>query len=228
MILPVLFSVFGCGANPETSEHKVADLTQQKIVAENPGNELIGKVVGVTDGDTIEILDESNETHKIRLTHIDAPERGQDFGTQAKKFLSDQVFGKSVRVDVSSEKDRYGRVLGEVWIGDVSANQTIVLSGFAWHYKKYSTDDVFANAETAAKNQKLGLWAHANPIAPWDFRKGVRPSYNNDSVADQKSTGYWLSTNSGVRHNKSCRWFEKSKGRPCSPTEGKPCKLCGG
>ena len=43
-----------------------------------------------------------------------------------------------------------------------------------------------------------------------------------------KDTGYWLSINSKVRHNKRCRNYRKVKGRPCGPNEGRPCKMCGG
>jgi hypothetical protein len=39
---------------------------------------------------------------------------------------------------------------------------------------------------------------------------------------------HWLTNSSKIRHNKSCRYFKKSKGRLCSPTEGKSCKKCGG
>lgn len=39
---------------------------------------------------------------------------------------------------------------------------------------------------------------------------------------------YWLSTSSGTRHNQNCRFYRNTVGRPCEPTEGKPCKVCGG
>lgn len=80
-----------------------------------PAFQLIGKVVGVSDGDTITVLDESNKSTKVRLEGIDAPESGQDFGTQAKKALSDKVFGKDTQVEWR-EKDKYGRTLGHVFI----------------------------------------------------------------------------------------------------------------
>ena len=43
-----------------------------------------------------------------------------------------------------------------------------------------------------------------------------------------EETGYWLSTNSKVRHNKRCRNYRKVKGRPCGPNDGRPCRTCGG
>lgn len=67
----------------------------------------------MSDGDTITVLDDSKQQHKVRLEGIDAPESAQAFGTQAKKSLSDLVFGRTVTV-ANSKTDRYGRVLGKV------------------------------------------------------------------------------------------------------------------
>jgi endonuclease YncB( thermonuclease family) len=80
------------------------------ILAADPPMPFTGKVVKVTDGDTVHVLLDS-ETHKIRLLHIDAPESGQAFGTKAKQALSEMVFGKEVKV-VRKSRDRYGRILG--------------------------------------------------------------------------------------------------------------------
>jgi micrococcal nuclease len=80
-------------------------------VADDPPMPFMGKVVKVTDGDTIHVLLD-RETHKIRLLHMDAPESKQAFGTKAKQALSDKVFGKEVKV-VWKARDRYKRILGE-------------------------------------------------------------------------------------------------------------------
>ena len=61
--------------------------------------DIAGKVVAVTDGDTIKVLDSANTQHKVRLTGIDAPERGQPLGTASTKDLARMVVGKHVRVD---------------------------------------------------------------------------------------------------------------------------------
>jgi len=96
----------------------------------NDANQLAGKVVGVTDGDTITVLDGANTQYKIRLAGIDAPERGQVFGTKSKQALSDKVFGKQVRVDWT-EHDRYQRIIGEVYVGDRWINLELVQEGWA-------------------------------------------------------------------------------------------------
>ena len=83
---------------------------------------ITGKVIGVSDGDTITVLDEQKRQHKIRLDGIDAPESNQDYGSRAKQSLSDLVFGKTVTV-TSAKRDRYGRIVGQVLCDGKSANQ---------------------------------------------------------------------------------------------------------
>jgi len=76
---------------------------------------LQGHVVGISDGDTITLLDDSNIQHKIRLSGIDAPEKKQPFGQASKQSLSDLVYNKAVKVDWT-KKDRYGRIVGKVLV----------------------------------------------------------------------------------------------------------------
>ena len=73
-----------------------------------------GKVVGITDGDTLTLLVDRTQ-HKIRLAQIDTPERAQPWGTRARQALSDKVFRKDVTVRVS-DTDRYGRLIGKIWL----------------------------------------------------------------------------------------------------------------
>ena len=74
------------------------------------GNVLRGKVVRVADGDTVTILVDETQ-HRIRLDGIDCPELKQAFGRKAKDFVSDLVFGETVKV-VYEDTDFYGRILG--------------------------------------------------------------------------------------------------------------------
>ena len=96
-----------------------------------------GKVVGVTDGDTITVL-VGTEQKKIRLAEIDAPEKSQAFGNLSKMMLSEKVFGKEVRVTVSN-KDRYNRYVGKVTCNGRNVNEEMVKEGYAWHYKQYES-----------------------------------------------------------------------------------------
>lgn len=129
-----------------------------------------GKVIKITDGDTIVILTEQKEQIKIRLEGIDCPESNQDFGTKAKQATSDLCFGKQVKV-IKTGEDKYGRTLGHVYVGDVSVNQELLKLGLAWHYKYFNKDPELAKLEEQAKSAKIGLWSQSNPVAPWDFRR---------------------------------------------------------
>jgi micrococcal nuclease len=132
-----------------------------------------GKVVKVVDGDTFDIVDE-NKTTRIRLFGIDAPERGQAFNKRARAFMDSLVAGKQIRV-VVRDKDRYGRTVGDAYLSDGTyVNAEIVRAGYAWQFRKYSTDPEVARLENAARSQRLGLWEDAHAIPPWEFRKGKR------------------------------------------------------
>lgn len=131
--------------------------------------DLEGKVVAITDGDTLTVLVDKDQV-KVRLDGIDAPERRQAFGTQAREKLAELTFGKSVTVE-GNKKDRYGRTIGRVLVGGQDASLAMLEAGLAWHYKAYSKDATLSRAEADARNALKGLWADPEPIAPWEFRK---------------------------------------------------------
>lgn len=139
-----------------------------------PAFACVGKVVGVTDGDTIMVLCDGVET-KVRLNQIDTPERGQAFGSKAKEVLSNLVFKRTVRLEIV-DTDRYGRAVATVWVGEMNANREMVRLGFAWAYRKYLQDQTLIEVEAEAKASRRGLWADPNPIPPWEFRKAKRAS----------------------------------------------------
>lgn len=141
---------------------------------------LQGHVVGVTDGDTITLLDASKTQYKIRVAGIDAPEKKQPFGQRSKESLSDLAFDKDITVEWF-KKDRYGRVIGKLINKqgrDLNLEQ--VKGGMAWHYKKYEKEQspedrkLYAAAEDAARAKRVGLWSDPNPVPPWDYRKEKR------------------------------------------------------
>jgi endonuclease YncB( thermonuclease family) len=140
---------------------------------------LTGKTVRVSDGDTIVILSEGNVQHKIRLQGIDAPERGQAYGTKSKDHLSDLVAGRFVVVEYD-KRDRYGRIVGKVVVGGEDACLEQVSAGYAWHYKKYQSEQtetdrqLYSDAEIEARNAKRGLWQDPHAIPPWEYRAAKR------------------------------------------------------
>lgn len=135
--------------------------------------EIAGRVVRVADGDTITVLDAAKTQHKIRLNGIDAPEKKQAFGNVARKHLSLLVADKDVSVTYT-KRDRYGRILGTVFVNGKDANLEMLKVGMAWHYKKYDKTPAYAQAEAEARAAKRGLWQDKNPIEPESFRKAKR------------------------------------------------------
>jgi len=144
--------------------------------------DLVGSVVGITDGDTLTLL-VGRSQYKIRLTEIDTPERGQAWGTRATQALSEKVFRQQVAV-ATTEQDRYGRWIGKVWLGQRDINRELVREGHAWVYRDYLEDRSLLNDEQAARDARLGLWSQPDPIAPWDYRRGDRSTAltSNDVV----------------------------------------------
>jgi micrococcal nuclease len=132
-----------------------------------------GKVVGISDGDTITVLDRG-KGHRVRLFGIDCPEKDQDFGSKAKKFTSDMVYGKEVSVD-NITTDGYGRIVGRVTVNGKNLNEELVRNGLAWWYRKYAThEEKLKELEESARSQKIGLWSRKNPVPPWNFRHNKR------------------------------------------------------
>jgi endonuclease YncB( thermonuclease family) len=150
-------------------------------------NVLTGRVVGVSDGDTITVLDAAKVQYKIRVSGIDAPEKKQAFGQVSKENLSRLVFNKEVDVEWSKH-DRYKRIVGKVLVaspncqGECTKNFDAGLSqinaGLAWWYRKYANEQPpedqpkYERAELGAQSRHQGLWGDKAPIAPWDWRKG--------------------------------------------------------
>jgi endonuclease YncB( thermonuclease family) len=140
---------------------------------------LTGRVVGIADGDTLTVLDTSNTQHKIRLSGIDSPEKKQPFGQVCKQSLSDLAYGRVVTVE-ASKLDRYGRVIGKVLVNDQDANLEQIRRGCGWHYKKYQKEQPlddrlgYGKAEEAARTSRVGLWADAGAVPPWEWRKARR------------------------------------------------------
>jgi len=135
-----------------------------------------GIVVGVTDGDTLTVLNDRIPL-KIRLHGIDCPERGQPFSQQAKQLASHLAFGKQVLVR-PTDVDRYGRIVAEVTLPDGRfLNHELVRSGMAWWYQRYAPGDaVLRSLEAEARRAKRGIWSAGAQVPPWLWRGGLRAS----------------------------------------------------
>lgn len=134
-----------------------------------------GRVVGITDGDTLTLLVEGNRQVKIRLGEIDTPESGQPYGKRAKQELSELAFNKTARVKVQ-DIDRYGRTVGRVFVDGLDVNAEMVKRGAAWVYRKYAKDAGLFKLEEQAKREKRGLWSlpESERVPPWEWRDAKR------------------------------------------------------
>ena len=139
----------------------------------------VARVVGISDGDSMVVLMEGKIRKRVRLATIDAPERGQAFGTSSRKSLSDLVYNKEVRV-LTEDVDQYGRIVGEVYVGDVNVNIEQIRRGYAWHYRRHARQQsqlqrrLYSAAEREAREKKAGLWRDEDPLPPWEYRKRNR------------------------------------------------------
>ena len=135
--------------------------------------EFTGRVVAVIDGDTLTVV-HGHRAEQLRLIGIDAPEKRQDYGEQARRFVSVLAFGQIVTVEPRG-RDRNGRVLAEVVLPDGrSLNRELVRSGYAWWFRRYSRDPVLAALEAEARREHRGLWAADTAVPPWEFRAARR------------------------------------------------------
>ena len=139
--------------------------------------DLTGKVVGISDGDTLTLLvpdGASFKQVKVRLGEIDTPERKQPYGTRAQQTLSELAYNQQARV-VVQDTDRYGRTVGRVYVGSLDVNAEMIRQGAAWVYRQYLKDQSLLALEQQAKAAKRGLWGlpEAERCPPWDWRKGT-------------------------------------------------------
>ena len=189
-----------------------------------------GRCLRVSDGDTITI-DAGGGKEKVRLIGIDAPELRQEGGPEARQYLAKRILNRRVKVE-GETRDRYGRLLGTVYLGEENINLSLVREGHAWDYKAYSAGPAYTRAERAARAARRGLWAQQNAVAPWNYRKAERSARRAPPPAPRPEAAtalYWVS-NSGKTHNRSCRHFRDNPGSGYYTNTPSPrdAKCCGG
>ncbi len=165
---------------------RFAGLVLALVALTSNAAELRGRVIGVADGDTVTVLDDAREQHKVRLSGIDAPERGQAFGDASKRNLSALAFNQTVTVEWH-KRDRYGRLVGVVRVqpSDVDVGLAQIQAEMAWHYTAYTREQsaadqqLYRDAEATARDTRSGLWRDPSqvPIGSTE-RPGVMPRPN--------------------------------------------------
>ena len=138
-----------------------------------PKMTVAARVIEVYDGDTVTVLDGSRK-FRVRLYGIDAPEAVQDYGIESRDRLRELILGKTVSVAVM-DVDTYGRAVSKITSEGTDINAEMIRSGAAWYYRHFAPHETeFAEAETAAKAARKGLWNAASPTPPWDYRRQNR------------------------------------------------------
>ena len=140
---------------------------------------LHGRVVGVSDGDTMTIVDSSKQQHRIRLAGIDAPEMSQAYGRVSKANLSRLVYARDAAVYVT-KTDRYGRLVGKIVVDGRDAGLEQLRAGLAWFYTDYRSElsasnrSSYVSAARQAAAGHLGLMADPSRMPPWQYRRNAR------------------------------------------------------
>ena len=131
----------------------------------------VGKVIKVTDGDSINILHEGDSL-RIRLADIDTPEHKQPYWRKYKDALADYIAGKEVSVD-EYDVDRYRRIVGHVYHSSYWINVAMVRSVNAYVYPRYAMSIRLYELEQDARETKAGIWKlpKNERIMPWEWRK---------------------------------------------------------
>lgn len=131
--------------------------------------DFVGRVVKVSDGDTLTVLAERKEV-KVRLDSIDAPELKQPFGRRAQQSLAELCAARTARV-VEKGHDRYGRTVGWIACDGVDVNSEQVRRGMAWVFERYAPrNSPLYGLQGEARSSRRGLWADPQPTAPWEWR----------------------------------------------------------
>lgn len=125
------------------------------------------KVAKVMDGDTIRLEYQGSVpgvkrykdgTVAVRLRGVDARELSQPYGRESKSQLEGQALGKIVRVQVM-DIDRYGRIVGYVYVNGLNVNLEQIRNGYAWAYTEYLDRPYASEFYEAEKEAEVKSWA---------------------------------------------------------------------
>lgn len=135
--------------------------------------DFVGRVVNVTDGDSLTVLVEGKQV-RVRLDAIDAPELKQPFGKRSQQSLAQLCAAKAARV-IEKGPDRYGRTVGWIVCDGVDANSEQVRRGMAWVFVRYAAgNSPLYGLQAEAQGTRRGLWVDPQPVAPWEWRIKLR------------------------------------------------------
>lgn len=202
-----------CSSHRSSSNRNIANPvyapSTTSLAPSAASSRLVGLVVSVTDGDTIDILDEQHVSSRVRLQAIDAPEKRQAFSNLARKKLATLVGGKTVLVEWHKH-DQHGRIVGKVFSDSRDICLEQIRAGLAWHYTEFENEQSevdrrsYAEAEQAARSQRLGLWRDPAQIQPWLFRHhNPTGEFDYEPPRQHKSATATTETEGSIRGNRN-------------------------
>lgn len=173
--LALFIAAAPCAAADDIAEDAATPEAMAGDAAESATASVTGKVIGITDGDTFGILTPEKKMVTVRLYGADAPERGQPFGREAQKRLSDLVRNREVTVEVKPTEG-FGPTFGVVTLPDGRVlNREMLEAGLAWWDRETAPDAAeYEKIEADAKEARRGLWSAADPVPPWEYRTDAR------------------------------------------------------
>ena len=126
-------------------------------------------VIGILDGETL-TLQINQKPVRIRLANIDAPERAQAFGRQSRQSLTELCMGKEAEYK-EQDPARHAEIMALVTCNGVEVNRVQIERGMAWVHDRHNNDFTLPALQLMARRDRKGLWADANPVPPWEFRR---------------------------------------------------------
>lgn len=173
--------------------------TPPQPYADEPVPVLVGTVLSVTDGDTIKVQLSSGPI-AVRMQSIDAPEKDQPWGTEARAALASRLDRRQVDLEVEAQ-DRYDRLVAMVFLGGENINAWMVSEGNAWAYRDYLKDASYCHSEADARSRRLGLWGRSpsSTYAPWEWRAHQRDASTRLSNYSQETAANCVATIHGRR-----------------------------
>lgn len=164
--------LFGCAPDSSPLMPTQASIEQRPPI-------VVGKVIQVIDGDTLDIIEGGVSKRRIRLKGIDAPERNQAFAIESTRALARMTNGKEVIVEWE-KIDEHDRLVGRVLIDERDICLEQIRAGMAWHFKRYQHEqsaqerELYDRSEVEARSARRGLWADSKPVEPWVVRSRQR------------------------------------------------------
>ena len=202
----------------------------------------MGQVVHVVDGGTITVrIGDRTETVRyigMNASELDRPaKRKQSGGREAAEANRQFVEGQSVRLELDvQERDRDGRLLAYVYVGDLMVNAELVAQGLATATTvppNVKHQELFLKLQREARLLQLGLWRGASPPPPERASPSPPPRKVAQSRPGVPPQDAWtcplthpikgnFTTYSGERciyHMNGGEFFNKTKPERCYATE---------